>query len=76
MDGGDGLHLVVQGERGPVTLLLMPAQPVDGVLPLQAGEFQGVIMPLDHGSMAVVGNNGEPVMHLAERVRKSVHWHL
>lgn len=72
----DGLHLVLQGERGPVTLLLMPGQPIDGVLPVHAGELQGVILPLQRGSVAVVGNSGEPVLHIGQRLRKVVHWRL
>lgn len=71
---GKGLHLVLQGEHGPVTLLMMPEQPVNGVLPLQAGELQGVILPLQQGSVAVVGTIGEPVLHIGEQVRRAVHW--
>lgn len=76
MGKGEGLHLVLQGERGPVTLLLMPEQPIDGALPVQAGELQGIILPMQQGSVAVVGNSDEPVLRIGEQVRNAVRWRL
>lgn len=74
MGKGDGLHLVLQGEQGPVTLLLMPGQPVSASLPLHAGNLQGLILPHQGGSIAVVGNSNENTLQIGEQARKAIRW--
>lgn len=67
-------HLVVQGERGPVTLLLMPDEPVDGPIPLEGKAVNGIILPVGDGSIAIVGERDEPLDVIEERVIDSVKW--
>lgn len=67
-------HLVIQGQRGPVTLLLMPAEPVDGPVPLEGEGVNGVILPVGGGSIAIVGERDEPLEKIREQVVNSVKW--
>ncbi len=61
-------HLVVQGENGPVTILVMPNQMVDGPMSIMSGGFEGIIMPAgDGGSVAIIGRDSASV----EAVRKA-----
>lgn len=61
-------HLVVQGENGPVTILVMPNQMVDGPMTIMRGGFEGIIMPAgDGGSVAIIGRDSASV----EAVRKA-----
>jgi len=60
-----GAHLVLAGERGPVTVLLMPDERVSQRAPLRTGDLEGVVLPVDGGSMAIVGSRGEPLNALA-----------
>jgi hypothetical protein len=69
-----GLHLVLPGKRGPVTVLLMPGEHVPERRLLDSVSFSGVIVPTDYGSMAVVGSRREPVESVIERMQKSVAW--
>lgn len=55
-------HLVVQGERGPVTILVMQKQMVDGPVSIVHGEYEGVILPVgETGSIAIIGHDAESV---------------
>ncbi len=67
-------HLVIQGERGPVTLLLMPDEPVDAAVPLLGEGINGVILPVGGGSIAIVGERDEPLGEIQDRVVDSVKW--
>ncbi len=69
-----GIHLVVQGRQGPVTVFLMPDEHPRRVVPVRQDGFDGEILPTDWGSIAVVGQPGEPVEALAARVELSVRW--
>ncbi len=67
-------HLVIQGERGPVTILLMPEEKVSGAQLFGDDVIQGVILPVGNGSIAIVGGAGERLDEIQERVRNSVTW--
>ena len=63
-------HLVVAGEHGPVAVLVMPAAAVTRAEHVADEWFQGEIVPLAHGSVAVIGEHGENLGELAARVQQ------
>jgi hypothetical protein len=69
-------HLVVQGQAGPVMLLLFSSEPVERQLPLALPQqgLHGVVMPLAGGSVAVLGTDAEPLEPLRARVNAAVQW--
>ena len=67
-------HLVIQGERGPVTILLMPEERVSAAQSFGGDNINGVILPVGNGSIAIVGVAGERLERIQERVRNSVTW--
>ncbi len=67
-------HLVIQGERGPVTILLMPEEKVSAAQLFGDDNIQGIILPVGDGSIAIVGEAGERLDEIQERVRNSVTW--
>ena len=69
MRTGYGLHLIVQGQKGPVTLLFMPNESVEQSQPIQSADFIGKLYSLGQGSFALVGIPGEPLEMLAEKLR-------
>ncbi len=71
-------HLVIQGERGPVMLLLLPHERVTEPVPLELPEqgLAGVIVPLGEGSVAVMGEEGEPLESIRERLAVAVEWSI
>jgi hypothetical protein len=69
-----GVHLVLRGEMGPVTVFFMPGEKTRKPMALDSERFAGMIEPTDWGSIAVVGEQGEPLMPVLERVRQAVTW--
>jgi anti-sigma factor RsiW len=67
-------HLVLQGERGPVTILLMPDERVQGATALEGEQVNGVILPVGNGSIAIIGEREERIDNLQQRILKSVTW--
>ena len=67
-----GAHLVLEGEKGPVTVLLMPGEPVTRRLTVHDGELHGIIVPAGDGSVAIVGQPGERLDGIERRLRLAV----
>jgi len=67
-------HLVVQGRNGPVTVLLMPHEKVDGPQSFGDGELEGVILPVGAGSIAIVGQDPDDLARYEQTIRNSVTW--
>lgn len=67
-------HLVIQGAKGPVTVLLMPEEDVGKAITLQGENVNGVILPVGNGSIAIIGDAGERIEEIQERVARSVTW--
>jgi hypothetical protein len=74
INGVDVPHLVIQGENGPVTLLLMPHIPVDGASTIVGESVNGVIIPVGEGSIAIIGGEGENLDRIGDSVKNSVTW--
>ncbi len=67
-------HLVIQGQKGPITLLLMPEEMIDGAMTLDGKGVNGVIIPMGNGSIAIIGERGEPLEETRKRIIESVEW--
>ena len=74
INGHDVPHLVIQGERGPVTILLMPHEQIDAPQSVVGDSVNGVILPVGEGSIAIFGERDEALDRIEEQVRKSVTW--
>lgn len=65
-------HLVIQGEHGPVTILLMPNQKVSKARSIRGNSISGVILPVGSGSIAIVGEDGEDLERIERKMKDSV----
>ena len=74
INGRDVPHLVIQGEHGPVMILLMPGEPVSAAIPLEDEDSRGVILPVGDGSIAIVGGRDERLEPIERAVKNSVMW--
>ena len=74
INGNTVPHLVIQGEYGPVTVLLMPEESVDEATSLDGDNVHGVIIPVGAGSIAIVGAREEPLEPIRENILESVTW--
>jgi hypothetical protein len=69
-----GVHLVLRGEHGPVTVFFMPGEQASKPMELGSERFAGIIEPTTWGSIAVVGEQGEKLAPVLARVRQAVSW--
>lgn len=67
-----GGHLIMPGRYGPVTVLLLPKESVANRRSVAAHGFHGVIVPVGHGSMAILGEPGEEIGQLEERLQAAL----
>ncbi len=67
-------HLVIQGVRGPITILLMPEEKISGAETLDGQSIHGVILPVGDGSIAIIGERDEPLDRVQQDILSSVEW--
>jgi len=67
-------HLVIQGEHGPVTILLMPEEMLAAPQSIRGDNINGVILPVGKGSIAIIGEREERLDEIRDRVLESVTW--
>jgi len=74
INGNTVPHLVIQGQYGPVTILLMPDERVEEAISIDGENQKGVILPVGRGSIAIVGGRDEQLELIKENVVNSVTW--
>jgi len=67
-----GGHLVLSGDHGPITVLLLPREPVAASRHFGRDGFRGVIVPAGHGSMAILGEPGEELAPVEQRLLRAL----
>ena len=74
INGNDVPHLVIQGEHGPITILLMPNEKVAEASSIDGVNVQGIILPVGDGSIAIIGGREEQLDKVKQNVLDSVLW--
>jgi len=74
ISGNEVPHLVIQGQYGPVTILLMPEESVSEATPIDGVSVKGVILPVGKGSVAIIGDREEQLEPIQKNVVNSVAW--
>ncbi len=67
-------HLVIQGQHGPITIILMPDEKISSAIALNDENQHGVILPVGDGSIAIVGGLDEALDEVQKQVLQSVVW--
>ncbi len=69
---GRGAHMVVSTDQGPMTIIFMPeTQVTDGQM-LEFDQMHAMLVNLEHGSAAIIGEQGQAVENLQAMVRESL----
>ena len=74
INGRNVPHLVIQGEYGPITIILMPNEKITSAIALNDGNQHGVILPVGDGSIAIIGGLDERLDEVQKQVLQSVVW--
>ena len=68
----NGVHLVMPGKMGPITVFFMPGEMADAEHAGKLDTLQRPDLPTSWGSIAVVGESGESLDGLGERLAAAV----
>lgn len=69
-------HLVVQGEKGPVTVMILPDLEVDGPTNFSEQGFFGTILPAAKGSIAIIAGEESDIEEVSEPIIQSLRWDI
>ncbi len=72
VEGQKGLHIVIQDEQGPVTVIVMPGQQIKAMQSFAASGYHGELLPVKGGVVAIVANSMEQVALAQMRFFKAV----
>jgi hypothetical protein len=67
-----GVHIVVQTETGPVTILLMPGEFVKNRKLVDDALYSGAVVPIENGSFAIIGGKRESLSELEQRIKSGI----
>lgn len=67
-----GAHLVVAGDYGPVTILIMPHADIREPVAFETAKMSGVIAPCPRGSIAILGSAMEPIEKIRQRFQRAI----
>lgn len=67
-----GFHMVLQGDHGPVTVLMMPGDFIAQRKTVADQRFRGVVMPTQNGSMAIVAENAQDLASMEQRLHSAI----
>ena len=74
INGHEVPHLVIQGVRGPITILLMPEESISGNQVIDGESIQGFIFSVGSGSIAIIGEKDEQLDSVKQSILDSVRW--
>ncbi len=69
-----GVHLVLGGKKGPITVFFMPGEHIAHSSELNSPRFKGELLPTAWGTIAVLGEKGENLTEVAARMQQAVEW--
>ncbi|MDT8320107.1 MAG: DUF3379 family protein [Xanthomonadales bacterium] len=69
---GKGVHMVLNTAEGPITVIYMPKTTVNDREMLEFDELQAMLVQLDSGSAAIIGNTVEQVAGLYPMVDRAI----
>ncbi len=67
-------HLVIQGQHGPITIMLLPNEKISEAITLNDENSHGVILPVGDGSIAIIGSREEELEDVQKQILQSVTW--
>ncbi|MBT5484496.1 MAG: DUF3379 family protein [Gammaproteobacteria bacterium] len=73
-NGLKGIHMVVKGNAGQVTVMVIPNEPIDSELSISDERFEGMITPTEHGNLVVVGEKDEAIQMYSNLLAANINW--
>ena len=69
-----GFHMVIQGNVGPVTVMVIPNDPLAADTLISDDRFEGKISPTSGGNLVVVGEKDESIEQFSNLLAANINW--
>ena len=69
-------HIVVRGEKAPISILVMPNETVSDRLTVERADLKGVLLPLSGGTIAILSAPGEELTRIESKVLTVFRWQV
>ena len=73
-EGVQGVHMVMNGEAGAVTVFVIPNEPVEGEMTIADSRFAGLISPVPGGNLVVIGEKEESLSMYSNLLAANINW--
>ena len=73
-NGVQGVHMVVQGDVGPMTLMVLLNTPVSQDMEISDARFDGMISAMPGGNLVVVGEKEESIERFSTMLAANINW--
>ncbi len=71
---GAGMHLVLSGSKGSVTVLIIDGEYVPNRMTIKGTDTDWILIPCPIGSMAIIGNKDEPLDEVENVISANIKW--
>lgn len=68
------VHMIMRGETGPVSVMMIPNTPVDSEFSIGDERFEGLVTPTAGGNLVVIGEKQEAIAEYRNLVAGNLHW--
>lgn len=73
-NGVQGFHLIMKGDVGPVTVMVIPNSPLAEDVSISDDRFEGIIHPTRGGNLVVVGEKEESIQQFSNVLAANINW--
>ena len=71
---GPGMHLVLSGTKGSVTVLIINGEYVHNRMMIRGTCMDWILTPCSIGSLAIIGNKDEPLDAVENAISANIRW--
>ena len=69
-------HIVMRGEKAPISILVMPYETVSARLTVERSDLKGVLVPMSRGTIAILGAPEEELSKIESKVLSVFKWQV
>ncbi|MDT8398304.1 MAG: DUF3379 family protein [Pseudomonadales bacterium] len=68
------MHMVIAGEKGPVTIFMIPSAIARSTMSISDSRFDGIVSPTPKGNLVVVGEKQESIGRYVNLIASNMEW--
>ncbi len=73
-NGVKGVHMVMKGNVGQITVMVIPNEPLAGEISISDERFEGLITPTPGGNLVVIGEKDESIQQYSTMLAANINW--